>query len=78
MNKANGAYAGADVSNVVEQSRATTLSGQELFRLRMESQCYQIKRYRLKVMRESGRLLSVDEAALEWIERFAATFDYPV
>jgi hypothetical protein len=41
----------------------------------MESQCQQIKRYRLRVLRESGRLLSADEAALEWIERYAANFD---
>ena len=50
-------------------------SAEEFFRLRMESQCNQIKRYRLKILRESGRLLSADEAAIEWIERFAATFD---
>jgi hypothetical protein len=48
-----------------------------MFRLRMESQCHQIRRYRLQVLRESGRLLSSDEAALEWIERFAATFGDP-
>ncbi len=59
----------------VEQSRAMIYSAEELFRLRMESQCNQIKRYRLKILRESGRLLSADEAAIEWIERFAATFD---
>lgn len=46
-----------------------------MFRMRMESQCQQIKRYRLQVFRESGRLLSVDEAAIEWIARFAASFD---
>ncbi len=60
---------------VAGQSRAAVLSDEEIFRLRMESQCRQIKRYRLKVLRESGRLLSSDEAAVEWIERFAATFD---
>ena len=59
----------------VDQSRAAVLSGEEMFRLRMESQCHQIKRYRLKVLRERGRLLSADEAALEWIARFAAAFD---
>lgn len=63
------------MSNVVEQSRKESLSGQEAFRLRMESQCHQIKQYRLAILRESGRLLSPDEAALEWIERYAATFD---
>lgn len=68
------------MSNLVEQRRvdqssAAVLSGEEMFRLRMESQCHQIKRYRLKVLRERGRLLSADEAALEWIARFAASFD---
>lgn len=66
--------------NVVEQraaaqGRAVALFGEEMFRRRMQSQCHQIKRYRLKVLREHGRLLSADEAALEWIKRFAATFD---
>ena len=63
------------MSNVVEQSRKETPSGREVFRLRMEKQCRQIKQYRLAVLRENGRLLSPDEAALEWIERYAATFD---
>jgi hypothetical protein len=43
----------------------------------MESQCQQIMRYRLQVLRESGRLLSCDEAAMEWIERFAASYGNP-
>ena len=59
----------------VEQGRAMMHSAEELFRLRMESQCNHIKRYRLAILRQSGRLLSADEAAIEWIERFAATFD---
>jgi hypothetical protein len=63
------------VSNVVEQSRENTLSGAEAFRARMESQCERIKQYRMAMLREDGRLLSPDEAALEWIERYAATFD---
>jgi hypothetical protein len=41
----------------------------------MEQQCQQIKQYRQSMLRERGRLLSPDEAALEWIERYAATFD---
>jgi hypothetical protein len=51
------------------------LMGQDAFRLRMENQCLQIKEYRRAMLRECGRLLSPDEAALEWIERYAATFD---
>jgi hypothetical protein len=40
----------------------------------MEAQCCQILRYRRDVIRREGRELSPDEAALEWIERFAETF----
>jgi hypothetical protein len=60
---------------MVEQSRGGVLSSEEAFRLRMESQCSRIREYRLAILREDGRLLSPDEAALEWIERYAATFD---
>lgn len=74
ITKVNGALAGVYVSHAVEQSRAAP-SSEEMFRLRMESQCRHIVRYRLRVLRESGRLLSSDEAALEWIARYAATFD---
>jgi len=63
------------VSNRVIQSRTDTLLGQDAFRNRMEQQCHQIKQYRQSMLRECGRLLSPDEAALEWIERYAATFD---
>jgi hypothetical protein len=41
----------------------------------MEKQCHQIKQYRQSMLRDGGRQLSPDEAALEWIERYAATFD---
>ncbi|CAA0123784.1 Uncharacterised protein [Halioglobus japonicus] len=78
-------YPGGNVSNLAEQCRvgadaaeqnaAAILSQEDIFRMRMESQCDQIKQYRLQVLRESGRLLSADEAALEWIGRFAASFD---
>jgi hypothetical protein len=77
-NKVHGAVARDDVSNAVEQSRVATLSGEAMFRLRMENQCQQIVRYRLQVLRESGRLLSSDEAAMEWIERFAASYGNPL
>ena len=44
------------------------------FSERMEAQCCQIRRYRREVIRKEGRQLSPDEAALEWIERYADTF----
>ena len=76
MNKLNGAYAGANVSDMHVQGAIKALSAQELFSLRMESQCQQIRLYRLEVLGKTGRLLSPDQAAMQWIERFAATFDY--
>jgi len=57
------------------QGRTDTRAGQDAFRRRMERQCGQIAQYRQSMLRECGRLLSLDEAALEWIERYAATFE---
>jgi hypothetical protein len=63
------------VSSRVIHSRTDTASGADAFRNRMEQQCHEIKLYRQSILRDFGRLLSPDEAALEWIERYAATFD---
>ena len=63
------------MSNGVANSKVDALLGQEAFRLRMEEQCVQIQQYRQAMLRERGHLLSSDEAALEWIERYAAAFD---
>jgi hypothetical protein len=63
------------VSNVVEQSREERLTGAAAFRQRMERQCQQIRLYRLAKLRDCGRLLTLDEAAMEWIEQYASTFD---
>lgn len=41
---------------------------------RMEEQCSRIRRYRRDILRREGRNLSRDEAALEWIERYAESF----
>ena len=40
----------------------------------MEFQCFQIERYRWKARLDEGRVLSEDEAAREWIQRYAAEF----
>lgn len=50
--------------------------GLDAFRIRMVEQVCQIERYRLTVLGCEGRTLSTDEAAHEWIERFADRF-YP-
>ena len=48
---------------------------QSAFQTRMGVQCQEIERYRLEVMRNEGRPLSQDEAARQWIERYAENFD---
>ncbi|MCB1699797.1 MAG: hypothetical protein H6985_03525 [Pseudomonadales bacterium] len=46
----------------------------DAFQGRMEAQCQLIRKYRSEVLRDEGRQLSYDEAALEWIERYAEGF----
>ena len=50
------------------------ITDQAAFKARMEAQCYLVEQYRLAVAREEGRRLTTDEAALEWIDRYAETF----
>lgn len=50
------------------------MSGQDVFKARMEAQCYEVAKYRLAVARQEGRELTNDEAAFEWIGRYADTF----
>jgi len=62
------------VASAVEQDEATATPASDVFRARMECQCQEIEEYRRTEMRDGGRVLSLDEAALEWIERYAADF----
>jgi len=62
------------VASAVEQNQATAGLSGNAFRERMECQCQEIAQYRLAALREGGRELSMEEAALEWIERHAADF----
>lgn len=48
----------------------------DAFRIRMVEQVCQIERYRLSVLGCEGRELTTEEAAQEWIERYAEQF-YP-
>ena len=63
------------MSNVLEHSEKMSASTEELFRARMLEQVRQIRRYRKKILKDTGRLISLDEAAMEWIERYASSFD---
>ena len=47
-----------------------------LFRLRMVEQLCHIEHYRRTVQASQGRVLSSQEAALEWIERYAGAFPF--
>ncbi|CAK0742982.1 PilZ domain-containing protein [Gammaproteobacteria bacterium] len=47
---------------------------EDVFRARMVEQVCHIEQYRLKVLRTEGRNLNGDEAAQEWIARYAARF----
>jgi hypothetical protein len=58
------------VANTARQGRESANE----FLARMESQCFQIDRYRWQVRSNEGRILSEDEAAREWIQRYAADF----
>ncbi|MFE8070571.1 PilZ domain-containing protein [Marinobacteraceae bacterium S3BR75-40.1] len=46
----------------------------DAYRMRMVEQICHIEQYRQDVLRQEGRDLSVEEAAHEWIERFAGGF----
>ncbi|WP_372863084.1 PilZ domain-containing protein [Spongiibacter sp.] len=49
-------------------------SGRDAYRARMVEQICQIEDYRCRVAECEGRSLDGEEAAAEWISRFAATF----
>lgn len=46
----------------------------DAFLARMQAQCEQIEAYRLDVLRRERRELSLDQAAREWIARYAESF----
>lgn len=59
----------------LKESCTEGVTTQDGFRIRMEAQCGQIERYRVLVKDTQGRCLSLNEAAMEWIERYAPAFD---
>jgi hypothetical protein len=52
----------------------TFLEAEDAFRARMVEQLGHIEDYRRSVQRIEGRELDMDEAAHEWIEKYAANF----
>lgn len=49
-------------------------NSEEAFRARMVAQVCAIEDYRCQVRREQGRQLDLEQAAAEWVQRFAADF----
>jgi hypothetical protein len=45
----------------------------DAFKSRMVAQVRQIQKYK-KILEQQGRRLSIEEAAMEWISRYAADF----
>ena len=52
----------------------TFLDAEDAFRARMVEQLCHIEDYRRSVHRTEGRDIGIDEAAVEWIDKFAAEF----
>ena len=50
-------------------------AGKDAFRAKMVEQVCQIEHYRREVEALEGRVIDSEEAALEWIPRYAADFD---
>lgn len=49
----------------------------DMFRARMVEQICHIEQYKQEVLKKEGRKLNGEEAALEWIEKFAPMFPGP-
>ena len=62
------------MTNLAEQHSDSAAGEQEDFVVRMEAQCSRIDEYREAIKRTEGRHLSEDDAALEWIARYAKSF----
>jgi hypothetical protein len=53
------------------------LDSEEAFRVRMVEQLCHIENYRREVEQREGRNLTTEEAASEWISRYASSFPNP-
>lgn len=53
------------------------LDSEEAFRVRMVEQVCHIESYRKDVAQQEGRQLTSEEAAMEWITRYASSFPNP-
>ena len=63
---------------IKSSSTDDTLGSQRAFRARMDAQCEEIEKYRSAVFRDERRQLSLEQAAKEWIEKYAQYFSVDV
>jgi len=61
-------------NNLYEVGIEFIVSKDQVFHLRMVEQICHIKRYRNEVLHNDGREISSEEAAMEWIEKYADNF----
>ncbi len=59
---------------IADMQRNTEASEQAAFRARMEAQCREIRRYRMKVLKSEFRWLSLEGAAKEWVALHAREY----
>ncbi len=57
-----------------DMQRSLGSTAQTAFRARMEAQCREIRRYRLRVLKSQFRWLSLENAAKEWVALHAKEY----
>ena len=63
---------------IKDRSTEDTSVSQQAFRARMDAQCEEIEKYRSAVFRDERRQLSLEQAAKEWIEKYAEYFSVDI
>jgi hypothetical protein len=58
--------------------RVEFLREEDMFKARMAEQACHIDHYKNEILEREGRVLSREEAALEWIDKYAQHFPNPV
>ncbi|MFA6600192.1 MAG: PilZ domain-containing protein [Candidatus Omnitrophota bacterium] len=74
--QAQVAYCNQDDRVSMFRTGVAFLDAESAFRAKLAEEMIQINVYREKVSRELGREVSEEEAAREWIEKYAKNFSY--
>ncbi len=67
-----------DAAGATYEVGVALVDPEDAYRARMVEQLCHIEAYRRRVLRDEGRRLSDEEAAMEWIENYADRFPPPV